>query len=102
MTPQHEGYRDISPDEAAKVYATAPRRWGTAWYGPVPELEIEGRWLQLCRTDLHDNVATSKARPFDPQKDSLEEAVSLFAGLARLGARIGGGNFAAIDAYSDG
>jgi hypothetical protein len=94
--------RDLTPEEALKALAESPRRWGTAWYGQVPEIEYEGKWRRLCRTDVFDDVCTGRRHE---DGESLDQAVDYYAKRVGYGVRLreaNGSVFAVLDALSDG
>lgn len=73
-----------------------------AWYSK--QVKIDGRWLDLCRTDLCDDVRTSGAIPIMPRPPAgLENVAQVMEQYDRcFGARVTDDAIFIIDSYSDG
>lgn len=102
----HKGYTDLPvTDEVREFLRTASMRIEhipAGWYGSGytdPQIEHEGVWKSLCRTDLFDDVATGLCMNQTAEEwrrhylEKLEDAI---------GVRVGENRFAIIDALSDG
>jgi hypothetical protein len=89
-----DGYHvDLSVDEARAVLATVPNRLIDSPHGKEVEIFYKDRWMILGRTDLKDNVCTTR-----PGRASLEYYTSLIG----YGARVYDSGFFVIDIWSDG
>lgn len=94
---------DILPEEAKRILQSAPIRFGGKdfWDHPQIEIEVNGKWHHLCRTDLQDDVCTYY---FEDSNLSFEEVRKKYLDRIRWGVRTRGEpkRFAAIDSWSDG
>jgi hypothetical protein len=98
----------FSINEAKQILSSAPMRIREVperkeekWYEPALEIEVDGKWYGLCRTDLMDDVATHY---MGHTKEGVEAARKHYLSRIQYGARISveGGYFAVIDATTDG
>lgn len=101
---EHWGYEVTwSINDARKLLSSAPMRWGKEdyWKHRTAEVQIDGKWLHLCRTDLADDVCTYGGHDFQEELDGLREKYLRGIGY---GARLteSGDGFAVVDSFSDG
>jgi hypothetical protein len=97
-------YVDVSVKEAHGIMDRAEYRIGTmAWWGKHLEINFDGHWRVVCRTDECDDVCTGRA-PSQLMKPTLEQWIEFYKKKIMLGARIYNDRetFAVIDAFSDG
>lgn len=94
--------------EARALLSKAPMRLAPASDGGEPDLQvqIDGEWLNLCRTDLKDDVATHIR---GHTSGGVEAARTYYLKHIRYGARVrdpkhgpGAKLFAVVDSLSDG
>lgn len=64
------------------------------------EILVDGKWLMVSRTDLHDDVGTT-FRIWN-EHSSIQEIRNFYFKKIRLGARKNEKYFCVIDAFSDG
>lgn len=103
---------DIPKDEAISMYDIAPKRvsdqitWWSTLLGDACdilfeetklEVFIDGAWLDVCRTDKSDDVATTTIEVLGEK-----EIINKYRNAIRLGARVTDGSFRCIDSMSDG
>lgn len=113
----HERYRasnwgiTLSAGDGLKVMHSAKYRLRDrpkSWFGGPwnhPEIYFDGEWMDVCRTDLYDDVATGLCK-----NKTLGEWIEHYTNKLRradLGVRVrlhedGRRSFAIIDAYTDG
>jgi hypothetical protein len=105
-TIHFDGYTELSPEQALAVMDAATYRitekvetWPSTKPHTVTEVEIyhNGRWLDLCRTDLCDNVCTHF-----PKHWTLKQWLDHYKARIHFGARFSDRLFAVIDSVSDG
>jgi hypothetical protein len=106
--PTFPGFTELSVEQARTILDTAvfrltrhPALSGRGWtagnaYTTI-ELMLDGNWLELCRTDLADNVATGRHENW-----TVAEWVAYYRERIRHGARYDARIFAVIDRFTDG
>lgn len=99
----HEGYTELTVEQARQIMGAATYRitehTAADWTPQHTTVEIfhDGRWLELCRTDLCDNVATGHYA-----NRTLTEWLAHYKAKIRWGARFDERLFCVIDAATDG
>lgn len=82
------------------TYRLVPCHDGKAW-GIKPgnrlDIKYKRRWLDVCRTDLLDDIQTGVL-----DTRSQEEWIRYYRAKIRCGVRVGRTTFAVIDAITDG
>ena len=101
---EHWGYYvTLSVNEGRRVLAKARMRWNNkknGWnYSRRAEVYYGGKWLNLARTDLVDDVCTFSG---DDDAKELDELRQKYMGHIRYGVRVVNGRFSAVDHVSDG
>jgi hypothetical protein len=92
---KEENNLTLNRSETIKFFRCA--RWRKREGGGV-EVEYEGKWLHLCRTDLHDDIRTWSSWASHADINSVEYYRQRIA----YGARITDDAFFVVDALSDG
>ncbi len=89
---------DLSPAEVYEALAGIEVRCKVGLYGVLPEILYMGEWICFGRTDLMDDVSTSR---FLRNKTEARNYVASLR-LSNYGARVRDGHFFVVDAVSDG
>ena len=88
-----------SINEARKILNSSPMRWSQDGKHRT-EIQVDGKWLYLCRTDLKDDVATYRG---DDWETGIEEVRQRYYQGIRYGARLSENEgFCVVDSFSDG
>ena len=94
---------DLTPEHAIDILMDAHFRIVDSKYGGIAEIFFCGEWMRFGRTDLKDDVATSKCN--DTMEDLLGRVYKYVEGNllgVRVRIRPHGKFFEVIDQYSDG
>lgn len=95
----------LSADDTRKVLAAARCRWVDKAWESVAVL-YRDKWLELGRTDLHDDVRTGAGISLMPNAaptpDDPAEIVARFIKRVVFGARVTEDGFFVIDRLTDG
>lgn len=89
----------LSADDTRKVLAAAPCRWVDKAWESVAIL-YRDKWLELGRTDLHDDVRTGAG--ISLMSNAAPTLVARFIKRVVFGARVTEDGFFVIDRLTDG
>lgn len=107
--------RDLTTDETRALLRACPIRWAEEleppeWGGGTyrfPQIFVDGRWVELCRTDKLDDICTRHPVQVHPPPDAQDGDIEVVRQRYIEAARWGGrwresGAFSIIDAMTDG
>ena len=96
--------KQVSPEEAKEILLNSPWRelFETIGGHTRPQIQHEGEWWDMCRTDLYDDIVTSRYHWKTGEQYTKEDYINSAIHGGRFYKWHQGRIFAVIDSLSDG